>query len=468
MTEVVARSRRAFEVWSDLAPSERRRHLRALTRAVLARGDEIAEVVASETGKPGDDAYAYDVLTSLTVMDHYTRNAARYLRPERARTWPYLSVRGWIEFHPRGVAGVITPWNYPFFLPMVSVITALAAGCTVVLKPSEVTPRSGRLLGDIAAGAGIPSDVVQVVEGDGEVGKALIASGVDVVSFTGSTRVGKMVATEAAATLTPAILELGGNDAMVVLEDADLERAARTAVWGAMVNAGQTCVSVERCYVVDAVYDRFLAEVERRFDDLSAGDGAASDIGPIINPPQIEVVEAHVEDAVAKGARVLRGGARVEGSDGGIFYQPTLVVDVDHSMLLMRDETFGPILPIMRVADEEAALAAANDTRFGLHGSVWTRDRRRAGRLASRFHSGTVAINDVAVNFIAPGLAFGGIGDSGFGSTFGAEGIRAYCSPRSITASRLPIPTSTLLGASFPRRRPGRYWRLLARLLYRW
>lgn len=465
---IVDRARASFGEWSGLSHADRRTHLRSFTRAVLDRGDEIAAVVASETGKHGDDAYAYDVLTALTVMDHYTRNAARYLRSQRARSWPFVTTRGWTEFHPRGVAGVITPWNYPFFLPMVSTVTALAAGCTVVLKPSEVTPLSGRLLGEIAADAGLPPDAVQVIHGAGDVGKALIESGVDVVSFTGSTAVGKLVATEAASRLVPAVLELGGNDAMVVLGDADLGRAARTAVWAAMVNAGQTCVSVERCYVVDAVYDEFLAEVERRFDGVGAGDGSASDVGPIIHPPQADIIEAHLRDAVDKGARVLRGGHRIDRPDGGIFFEPTLLVDVDRSMRLMQDETFGPILPIMRVADAEEALAAANDTRFGLHGSVWTRDRGLARRFASRFQSGTVALNDVAVNFITPGMAFGGIGDSGFGSTFGAEGIRAYCAPRSVASSRLRIPTSSLLGASFPRRRPRWYWRALARFLYRW
>ncbi len=227
-------------------------------------------------------------------------------------------------------------------------------------------------------------------------------------------------------------------------------------------------MSVERCYVVDAVYDEFLAEVERRFDHLGAGDGGASDVGPVIHPPQADIVGAHLRDAVEKGARILRGGHRIDRPDGGIFFEPTLLVDVDHTMRLMQDETFGPILPIMRVADTEEALAAANDSRFGLHGSIWTRDRGLARRFASRFHSGTVAINDVAVNFITPGMTFGGIGDSGFGSTFGADGIRAYCAPRSVATSRLPIPTSTLLGASFPRRRPRWYWRALARLLYRW
>jgi len=464
---VVDCSRKAFESWSALTHAERKTHLKAFKRTVLDRGLEIAQVVTSETGKPLSDAYSTDVMPALAVMDHYIRRAPRYLGTQKGRSWPFITTRAWTEYHPRGVAAVVTPWNFPFFIPMLSTISALAAGCSVVLKPSEVTPLSGALLGDLAADAGLPADLVQVVHGRGDVGAALVESQVDVVAFTGSTKVGKMVAEAAAKSLKPVILELGGNDAMIVLEDANIKEAARAAVWAGMLNSGQACVSVERIYAVDPIFDEFVEAVQAQFDSVAAGSGDRREIGPIIHPPQIDIIEAHVADSIAKGAKILAGGRRVEGV-AGIYYEPTLIVDVDHSMQLMRDETFGPILPIMRVRDEDAALEMANDSRFGLHGSIWTRNTRRGSRIASSFESGTVAINDVTVNFITPTVSFGGIGESGYGTNLGPEGLRSYCYPKSVTAARLPKPTLALLGARFPRRVGLRYWRSLARLLFRW
>lgn len=468
ISAVIARSRKAFSDWSRLTHKERRAHLKRYKQVVLDRGEHIAGVVRSETGKPLTEAYSTDVVTGLTVMDYYTRNAEKLLRPHRGGSWPYLTTAGWTEYHPRGVAGVITPWNYPFFLAMIPTITALAAGCSVVLKPSEVTPLTGQLFADLADRAALPPDLIQVIHGDGTTGAALAESEVDVLSFTGSTKVGKLVAAEAAKRLTPLILELGGNDAMVVLEDADLRQAARAAVWAGMLNAGQACVAVERLYVVDAVYDEFLARLEQAFEGVAVATEDRRDIGPIIHPPQLEIIEAHVRDAVDKGARILRGGRRAE-TETGIYFQPTLMVDVDHSMTMVQEETFGPIIPVIRVADEREALRLANDSRFGLHGSIWSKDRARATHFASQMKSGTVAVNDVAVNFIVPTISFGGIGESGYGANFGEDGIRTtYCYAKSITAPRLPWPTSRLLGVWYPRRRGMRYWKGLARTLFRW
>jgi acyl-CoA reductase-like NAD-dependent aldehyde dehydrogenase len=330
-----------------------------------------------------------------------------------------------------------------------------------------VTPLAGQLLADLAVEAGLPDGVLQVIHGDGETGAALAESEVDVIAFTGSTRVGKLVAAEAAKRLTPIILELGGNDAMVVLDDADVKQATQAALWGGMVNAGQICVAVERLYVVDSVYDQFLGELEKAFDRVAVATEDKRDIGPIINPPQLAIIESHLRDAVEKGARVLRGGKRAE-TETGIYFEPTLMVDVDHNMEIVKDETFGPVLPVIRVPDEQTALRLANDTRFGLHGSVWSGNRRRAEGFASRMKSGTVAINDVGINFVVPTVSFGGIGDSGYGSNFGEDGIRTtYCYAKSITKARLPIATGKLLGAWHPRRGIG-FWKALARVLFRW
>jgi acyl-CoA reductase-like NAD-dependent aldehyde dehydrogenase len=465
---VIERSRKAFDEWKLLSDKERRVMLKRFKHVVLTEGQHIAEVVRSEAGKPLTEAYSLDVVTALTVMDYYIRNAERLLRPRRGRSWPFVTTAGWTEYHPRGVAGVITPWNYPFFLAMIPTITALSAGCSVVLKPSEVTPLTGQLLVDLAEQAGLPPDLIQVIHGDGTLGAALAESAVDVLSFTGSTKVGKLVAAEAAKRLTPVVLELGGNDAMVVLDDADLEQTARAAVWGGMVNAGQTCIAVERLYVVDAVYDEFLTELDRAFDSVAVATEDKRDIGPIIHPPQLAIIEAHIQDAIEKGARVLRGGKRAL-TETGIYFEPTLLVDVNHTMTIVKDETFGPMIPVIRVADDGAALSMANDSRFGLHGSVWSKNRIRAIRFASQMKSGTVAVNDVGINFIVPTVSFGGIGDSGYGSNFGADGIRTtYCYAKSITSARLPRPTSRLLGAWYPRKRGMRYWKTLARVLFRW
>ncbi|MFZ0492837.1 MAG: aldehyde dehydrogenase family protein, partial [Acidimicrobiia bacterium] len=456
----------AFEQWRSLGPKGRRPYLRRLRTVILDQGRHIADVVRSETGKDLSEAYAFDVLTSLTVVDHYIRNAHAYLRTRRGSSWPFVTTRAWTEYHPRGVAAVISPWNYPFFLPAISVVTALAAGCSVVLKPSEVTPLTGQLFAELAAQAGLPEDLIQVVHGAAETGAALATANVGIVAFTGSTRVGKLVAKEAAENMTPVVLELGGVDAMVVLEDADIPQAAKAAVWGSMTNAGQMCTSVERLYIVDAVYDEFLARVQKELDSVSSGDGGSRDIGPIIFEPQLDIIESHVADALAKGATVLRGGKRAE-TPTGIYYEPTLLTNIDHTMLVTREETFGPVLPIGRVADANEALAMVNDSSYGLHGSVWSKDRRRAERFASRMETGTIAINDVAVNFVVPTVSFAGIKNSGHGGVFGPAGLQEFCYPKGITEPRLPWPTTRLLGAWFPRRRGVRYWRALANLLFR-
>lgn len=466
---IVERSRKAFTEWSALSHAERRTHLKRLKRVLLEEGEHVAQVVRSETGKPLEVAYSTDVLTALSVLDFYLRNAEKILRPKRGGSWPYVSTKGWTEYHPRGVAGIISPNNYPFFLAMIPAATALAAGCSVVIKPSEITPLTGALFADLAAKAGLPTDLVQVIQGGGAVGEALVDAPVDVLAFTGSTAVGKRVAARAAERLTPVVLELGGNDAMVVLEDADIAQAAQAAVWGGMLNAGQACTAVERLYVVDEIYDEFMRELDKAFDNVTVGtetDDRRS-IGPFIHAPQLDVVKEQIGDAISKGARIVRGG-RQASTENGLYYEPTLLVDVDHSMLITQDETFGPVLPVIRVRDAAEALQLANDSRFGLHGSVWTKDRARGASFASAMKTGTVAVNDVAVNFIIPTVAFGGIGDSGYGANFGEDGIRTtYCYPKSITSARLPVATTKLLGAWQPRRGIA-YWKVIARALFRW
>jgi acyl-CoA reductase-like NAD-dependent aldehyde dehydrogenase len=455
------RARESFAAWGSLPPVAREPHLRALRRTVSRSADRIAEVVCGETGKSRADAVLAEALHAAAHADWCARHAARLLAPSKVSPWPLYSKAAWVEYQPRGVAAVISPWNYPFLLPFLATTSALAAGCTVVLKPSDVTPASGALVAELVAEAGLPDGVVQVLHGGPETGSALVQAGVDLVAVTGSTATGRRVAALAAERLLPVIMELGGKDPMVVLEDADLGRAARAAVWGACFNAGQSCVAVERVYVIDGVHDRFVAELERAFSSVRAGGGGARDIGPIAHPPQLEVIERQVADAVARGARLLRGGQRTGA--GGRWFEPTLLTEVDHTMAVMREETFGPVLPVMRVPDEEAAVRMANDSPFGLHASLWTADSGRARRAASRLRAGAVAINDCLVNYAMPGLPFGGVADSGYGRQGGAEGLRAYCYTRTVTWSRI-TPRRELQW--FPRRLGARSWKRALRLLY--
>jgi acyl-CoA reductase-like NAD-dependent aldehyde dehydrogenase len=457
----VARAREASAGWGALAPAEREAALRSLRRTISRRADRIADVVCGETGKPRADAVLAEAMHAAAHADWLARHAGRALAPRKVSPWPLYSKAAWIEYQPRGVAAVIAPWNYPFLLPFLATSSALAAGCTVVLKPSEVAPASGELVAELVAEAGLPDGVVQVLHGGPAAGAALVQAGVDVVAVTGSSATGRRVAALAAERLVPVIMELGGKDPMIVLEDADLRRAARGAVWGACFNAGQSCVAVERVYVVDEVHDRFVGELERAFESVRAGGGGARDIGPIIHPPQLEVIERQVADAVARGATLRRGGHRTGG--GGRWFEPTLLTEVDHGMAVMREETFGPVLPVMRVPDEETAVRLANDSPFGLHACVWTADSRRARRVASSLRAGAVAINDCLVNYAMPGLEFGGVGDSGHGRQGGVEGLRAYCWSRSVTLSRL-TPRRELQW--FPRRLGARTWKRALLLLY--
>ncbi len=462
---VVDQSRLAFGDWGQLSHAERKPYLRALARHVRHSMDRIATVVSAETGKdPGGSRI--EVVGGLTAIDFYTRSAEKILRPKKGTSWPFVITKGWTEYHPIGVAGLITPWNYPFYLPLIAAIQALSAGCTVVLKPSELTPLSGQLVADLAIEAGLPEGVVQVVQGDGQTGAALVAADTNIITFIGSPQVGKRIAAEAAKTLKPVVLELGGNDAQIVLEDANVKNAARAAVTFGVFNAGQTCTGMERVSVVDEIYDKFMAEAPKASTRLTTGTRDGRDIGPIISPPQADIVRAHLEDAVDKGAVVLVGGLQTKTSHA-IYFDPTLVENVDHSMILMRDETFGPIVPVMRDADEDEAIKLANDTPYGLHGSVWTRDRARGSRVAARMKTGSVAVNDHMINFVFPSIKLGGIGESGLNGQLGEEGIKAYTIHRSITSARF-APTTKLMGAWLPRRVGNGWWKNLARVLFGW
>jgi acyl-CoA reductase-like NAD-dependent aldehyde dehydrogenase len=445
--QAVQRARAAFRVWSELPFAARREAMLAARDRMLDRADDVVRTITAETGKTRFEAIMTELFVTADLIGHYARHGAHALRPTRVSTGLLSPLkRGRIEYEPLGVVAVISPWNYPFSLTMTPVVTALFAGNTVVLKPSEVTPLVGVLAGELFSQSAQHADIVQVVTGGGATGGHLVRAGVQKICFTGSVATGKKVMAAAAETLTPVVLELGGKDPMIVLDDADVDRAARGAVWGAFSNSGQTCVAVERVYVHERVYDTFVDKVVANTKQMRQGrdDGTHPvDIGSMTFPPQVETVERHLADAVEKGARILTGGTRRDDL-GGLFFAPTVVVDVDHTMDVMREETFGPVLPIVKVADEHEAVRLANDSPYGLNSSVWTRSDERGRSVASALEAGNVCVNDCIVNYAVASLPFGGVKDSGIGRAHGTAGLLEMCRPKSVLEDRLGLKREVL------------------------
>jgi acyl-CoA reductase-like NAD-dependent aldehyde dehydrogenase len=438
VASVVRRARKAAEEWGALSSKERRRQLTAWRRALARRCDEIAALVHRENGKPRVDALS-EVMVSLLHLGHAAARAERALRPRRLPSGFMPNFRATISYHPLGVVGVIGPWNYPIFTPMGSIAYALAAGNAVVFKPSEFTPLSGQLLGEVAAEAFSVVDLLQVVTGDGRTGSALARAGVDKIAFTGSASTGRKVMEAAAQRLTPVVMELGGKDALIVGSDADLDAAAQAAVFGALTNAGQACASIERCYVVDSAYSAFVERVLAEVRKVKWGPDEDADIGPITRPAQVDTIREHLEDAVARGANVLIGGADQIREN---YVPPTVLTEVTGEMRIMIEETFGPVLPIARVASEEHAVALANSTNFGLGAAVFAGGLARA--LSRRLRAGSVSINAVLATVAIPSLPFGGSGDSGFGRVHGDEGLREFTRIQSTAEQRFPLPVNLL------------------------
>jgi len=433
----VERARKAQADWGALPVPERARYMiRALER-LLERQDDVIETVMQETGKPRTEALQMEVYAVGDSLNYYARHSERILRPERHKLHGMLRFMKQLRivYRPLGVVGVISPWNGPFVLAMNPTVQALMAGNAVVLKPSEVTPFSGRLAGELFAEAGLPEGLFQVLLGDGDTRAALCRAGVDKIAFTGSVETGRKVAVACAERLIPCTLELGGKDAMIVCDDAQVDYAAAGAVAGAFMNTGQYCCGTERVYVVDAVADAFTDKVVERVSRLRQGAEGEFDVGAIFWPRQLEIIEEHMADAVARGARVLTGGRRNPSLDG-LFYEPTVLADVDHGMRIMREETFGPVLPIMRVQDEEEAIALANDSDYGLSGNVWTRDKSKGVRLATRMQTGSVCVNDMSMTYGVQEAPFGGRKHSGVGQANGPIGLRGYCHAEPIIVDR--------------------------------
>jgi acyl-CoA reductase-like NAD-dependent aldehyde dehydrogenase len=425
-------SRFAFNQWSQLNVSERLDYLQKLKLVIVEQMDEVAKVVAKDTGKVLTEALIADVMPCIDGIDHICKHGEKVLKRRKVKTSILLmGKKSYIEYMPRGVVLVISPWNYPFQLAMVPIVSALASGNTVILKPSEVTPQVGKCIEDLFSKAGFPEGVIQVAHGGKEVGAAFTNGKPDYIFFTGSVRTGKIIQEVAAKQLIPTTLELGGKDPMIVFADAHLERAAKGAAWAAFTNSGQVCMSAERLYVEKNVYHSFLSLLKKEISSLKQGTDIDADVGSMTFPAQIQIVKEQLTDALSKGA-VLEAGLPPEEWEDGMFLPLTVVTNVNHEMKMIQEESFGPIIPVIPFESEDEVVALANDTVYGLNASVWTKDIDKARRIASKLVTGAVVINDAIISIANHGLPFGGAKQSGIGRYHGEAGLRIFCHEKAI------------------------------------
>lgn len=434
--EAVARAKRAFPAWSKSSLAERITILEKLRPWIQSQGEDYAREISKDTGKPLADSLLTELMSIPLFIDYYAKTAASVLDPRPVPgSIMFPGKRARVEQAPLGVVGIISPWNFPFQLSVVPMISALLAGNTVILKPSELTPLTGEVIRECFENIGLPAGVVQVIQGDGSTGAALANADLQKIFFTGSLATGRKIMAAAAQKPIPVELELGGKDAMIVCDDANLARAAKGAAWGAFVNAGQMCVSVERLFVHAKVYDEFIALLQAEIEALVVGGpDDYADMGPLVSEAQLEIVERHVQSAREEGATIRCGGARVERA--GNFFAPTLITDVRPDMTIYREETFGPVLPVIRVQSDEEAVELANGHIYGLNASIWTRDIKKGSRLASQIEAGQVCVNDLVSSVGNPALPFGGFKGSGFGRYHGPEGLLAFSQPRAVVLDR--------------------------------
>ncbi len=429
--------RKSFPVWSGKSLRERIGILRKFQALLIDQRDEITNILNQDCGKSRQDGLI-ELFVTVDMLAQYCSQAPKWLRKKRVSSGLYLFKKCFVEHRPYGVVAVIAPWNYPLTLALPPMLAALLAGNTVVLKPSEVTGATGVLIERLIKQVPELTPFVRVVHGNSMVGAALTQAKPDYIFMTGSTPTGKKIMQAAAENLTPVALELGGKDAMIVLEDADLEAAARWGAWGAFFNTGQTCMAVERVYVVESKYDEFvklaLANTKEFKTGYTTDLNSPYSMGPVTDPRQVKTIERHLEDALAKGAHLL-----TEVKKDGMFFNPIVIENVNHSMLLMKEETFGPIMPIMKVKNEIEAVELANDSRYGLGASVWGRDIKHAKEVADKVEASSVIINDSIAQFGVPMLPFGGVKESGFGRTHGQEGLMQFTRPFSYAVGNPPF-----------------------------
>jgi succinate-semialdehyde dehydrogenase/glutarate-semialdehyde dehydrogenase len=431
--EAVARARGAQAAWGALSVKERAARVARFRDLIVARADELSALIAAETGKTRGEALSMEVMVVADLATYFVKRAPRILAPEPIGLHLLKNRASYLHFTPRGVVGIISPWNFPFGIAAGEMIMALIAGNAVVQKPSEVTPLIAMRTKELYDASGMPTELFHVVPGRGAAGAALIDSGIDYCVFTGSTATGKKVAVACGERLIPCVLELGGKAPAIVCADADVDRTAKALVWGAFANQGQVCVSVERVYAHQAVHDELVQKVVAEVGKLRPGQ----DTGSMTWERQTEIVEERIQNAVAAGAKVRSGGKR--RGDQGLAFEPTVLTDCRQDMEVMRKEIFGPVMPIMKVRDEEEAVALANDSQLGLMAYVFTDDKQKGRRLAEKIESGTTMVNDCLLTFGAPETPWGGVKQSGIGRTHSDHGLRDLCQSRHVNYDRLAL-----------------------------
>ena len=439
--EAVRRARIAQPEWGRRTFNQRAEIILNARELVLAQLEEIATLISRETGKPRAEAISMEIVPTLDFMHYFARNAAKLLKPSRIDLGQYglMGRSSKIVYKPLGVVGIISPWNFPWATPLDEVVMALMAGNAVVVKPSELTPLTSLKFAEIFRQAQLPSGLVEVITGNGSTGAALVDAGIDKIMFTGSVATGKRVAEAAAKHLTPVVLELGGKDPMIVLEDANIPNAARAAVWGGFNNSGQACASIERCYVHESIAPQFIENVVKETAALRQGPTTSDeiDVGAMTNERQLQIVEEHITDAVERGAKVLIGGKRRVDVNGW-FHEPTVITNVDHSMKLMKEETFGPVIPIMTFQSDDEAVRLANDSIYGLTACIFTSDISRGRKLAEQLEAGTVMVNEVVYTHALAQTPWGGVKQSGYGRTHGHLGLLELVTPQHVHVNSFP------------------------------
>ncbi len=458
---IVDRARTAQRSWAALSFEARGARLRVFRDAMVDRADEIADLLAREAGKPRHEALLHEVMVVADLITYFSKAAPKILAPRARPLHLFKHRKSIVRYMPRGVVGVIGPWNFPFQLPLRDAIAAVVAGNAVVIKPSEVTPLIMMKAKEIWDQCGMPPDLFGVVTGYGPTGAALIDSGIDYLAFTGSVGTGKRVASACGERLIPCVMELGGKAPLIACSDCDVERTARAIVNGGFCNSGQVCISVERVYAHRSIHDALLDRVVELTGELRQGDPATEfcDIGGITFEKQIEVAEKHIADTVEKGGEVRCGGARVKGPK--MAFEPTVLAGCDHDHTVMTGEIFGPIVPFMRVESEDEALRLANESHLGLNAYVFTESPSRGRRLAEAVQAGSVLVNEVLINGGITEAPFGGMKDSGFGRVMGEEGLRAMCHTQHICLDRVKLPRKNPIGFPYTEKSYGFFKRAL-------
>lgn len=451
LTQARRELKAAATLWSAKSIQERVRIVRQFQALLLDNMDEITAVINQNSGKSRQDALT-ELFVTVDLINEACKKGPRWLAKERVSPGLQIFKRVYITREPYGTAAIISPWNFPLMLTIPPVVSALLAGNTVMVKPSEVTAATGALMESLFERVPELAPFVRFFHGDGRVGAAMVESKPDVIFLTGSVQTGKVVAQAAAKHLIPVVCELGGKDPMIVLNQADLKAAARWGVWGAFFNAGQSCTSIERIYVEKYVYNAFVDELITRAGELKIGVStdinSLCDYGSFTSDKQPQIVEDHIEDALNKGAKIVLGGQRE-----GMFMEPTILVDVDHTMKIMHEETFGPVVAVMRVDNETHAVQLANDSDMGLSASVWSNDLGQAKHVAAKLRVGSVNINDTMSHFGIPNAPFGGMKQSGYGRTHGKYELLQFTQQKAVVYGRPPfsLDIATIL------RQPGRY-----------